>query len=157
MSPLDGDTTDGEPEGEAGLVGLNVLTPRSLQDFHVERRVQGEETGPGSPETARSGHGLGVIDCWVGMKAQLWSELVATEAGLEKVRGRDPENRMEWPQSTEKLLLGFWFSRCCQLAQELGPRRPSLPRLGVSGGASMLWNGAAMQKVHFLSPFKHIF
>lgn len=110
MSPLDGDTTDGEPEGEAGLVGLNVLTPRSLQDFHVERRVQGEETGPGSPETARSGHGLGVIDCWVGMKAQLWSELVATEAGLEKVRGRDPENRMEWPQSTEKLCSwGFGF------------------------------------------------
>ena len=48
-------------------------------------------------ETARGGHNLEDIGCQVEMKARWWLEIVGTVAGLEQVRGRDAENRVEWP------------------------------------------------------------
>lgn len=83
----------------ASLVRLNMLTWRNPQDIWMERHTKWEETGSGKlrqPEV--------VTTCKSLIVRLKWRPLVVRDyedrSWFGTVRGRDPESRMEWPQST---------------------------------------------------------
>lgn len=81
-------------------------------------------------------------------EGRLWLEIVGIEAGLEQVRGRDPDSRMEWPQSTKELC--SWDFSIYLVA--------SWPRTGPAGSCSVptghqkelaCWGTGPQSRVHF--------